>query len=141
MNNLVQVDYSRDIKEIEKNKKPPQGVNNVLSRLVSCTLSKLTQVRFLRSSSFKKCHFGSTAPTMLSTFRNQLRHMFNISIYHFYKPWSDIVNLLEVIDEIKVQKLNIHIQILIKTAKLYSFFLIKTVLRVYKVHCDLVERA
>lgn len=124
-----------------KKKKPPQGVNNVLSRLVSFTLSKLTQVRFLRSSSFKKCHFGSTAPTMLSTFRNQLRHMFNISIYLFYKPWSDIVNLLGVIDEIKVQKLNIYIQILIKTAKLYSFFLIKTILRVFKVHCDLVERA
>lgn len=67
--------------------------------------------------------------------------MLNTSIYLFYKPWTDTVNLLEVIDEIKVQKLNIHIQTLIKTAKLYSFFLIKTILRVFKVHCDLVERA
>ena len=67
---------------------------------------------------------------------------FNFTIlYWFCQIWPDIVNLLEVIDEIKVQKLNIHIQILIKTAKLYSFFLIKTILRVFKVHCDLVERA
>ena len=43
--------------------------------------------------------------------------MLNTSIYLFYKPWPDIVNLLEVIDEIKVQKLNIHIQTLIKNSK------------------------
>ena len=114
MNNLVQVGCSREIKETEKNKKPPQGVNNVLSRLVSFTLLKLIQVKFLRSSSFKKCHFGSTVSTLLSMFRNQLRHMLNTSIYLFY---TDIVNLLEVIDEIKVQKLNIHIQTLIKSSK------------------------
>jgi len=62
VNNLVQVDYSREIKEIEKNKKPPQGVNNVLSRLLSFTLSKLIQVRFLRRLSFKKCHFWFNSP-------------------------------------------------------------------------------
>lgn len=45
----------------------------------------------------------------------------NTSIYLFYKPWPDIVNLLEVIDEIKAQKLNIHIQTLIKNSKTIVF--------------------
>lgn len=39
-----------------------------------------------------------------------LRYTLNTPIYLFYKPWPDILDLLEVTDDIEVQKLNTHTQ-------------------------------
>lgn len=134
VNNLVPVDDSREISQSNRNK----------CHLKCCCIKRISllhtsksvvQSAVLKKFNFKKMPFWLKAPTPLNTFRNELTHTLNTPIYLFYKLWPDIMNLLEATEEIRAQKLNTHST----NSKLYSSFLIKTVLSVFKAHCGLTE--